>query len=275
MTMHSRVSLHQVAMMDEGTAAFIAHCRAIGVPQMTLVTPKLLQAGEMAAARAELAAGAATGGPKVATVNHVFAVHPNLPDDSGSAAANLLAAIAMTAALGGSAIYLVTGGRGALDWEGAAARFAELIAPCRDIAAAQGIRLMIENASAFNADIHMAHTLPDAIRLAEIAQISLCIDLHACWMEGGLAANFRRALPITALVQVSDYVLGDRTAPCRAVPGDGAIPLEHLIGDLLSAGYTGLFDLELIGPRIAAEGPRAATTRAAERLSEMLARLGA
>ena len=48
---------------------------------------------------------------------------------------------------------------------------------------------------------------------------------------------------------MSDYVLGDRSAPCRSVPGDGDIPLRRLIDDLLTAGYTGLFDLELVGPR--------------------------
>jgi sugar phosphate isomerase/epimerase len=82
-------------------------------------------------------------------------------------------------------------------------------------------------------------------------------------------------MPMIGLVQVSDYVLGDRITPCRAVPGDGAIPLERLIGDILEAGYQGLFDLELVGPRIVAEGPREATKRAAENLSEILVRLGA
>jgi sugar phosphate isomerase/epimerase len=59
------------------------------------------------------------------------------------------------------------------------------------------------------------------------------------------------------------------------VPGDGVIPLERLLGEVLAAGYTGLFDLELVGPRIAAEGPTQASARAAENLSEMLNRLGA
>ena len=62
---------------------------------------------------------------------------------------------------------------------------------------------------------------------------------------------------------------------CRAVPGDGAIPLERILGDVLDAGYTGVFDLELVGPRIDAEGARPATTRAAETLSRMLTKLGA
>jgi sugar phosphate isomerase/epimerase len=108
-----------------------------------------------------------------------------------------------------------------------------------------------------------------------MAGIGVCIDLQPCFGEAGLSRLFRRALPITGLVQVSDYVLGDRVAPCRAVPGDGVVPLERLIGDLLAAGYQGLFDLELVGPRITDEGGAAASRRAAERLSEMLTKLGA
>lgn len=269
--MHPRVSLHQVAFLDQSTRAFVEFCAAQGIAHMTLVTPKLFEPGGIDEAVAALA----PGGPRVTTVNHVFAVHPNLPDDAGSAAANLSRAIEATAALGGSQIYLISGGRGRLDWEAAAARFAELIAPCLAQANAAGVRLMVENASAMNVDIHMAHTLPDAVRLAEIAGIGVCIELHACWMEGDLKENLRRALPLAGLVQVSDYVLGDRITPCRAVPGDGAMPLERMIGDLLEMGYTGLFDLELIGPRIAAEGAVSACTRSADYLSNLLDRLGA
>jgi sugar phosphate isomerase/epimerase len=82
-------------------------------------------------------------------------------------------------------------------------------------------------------------------------------------------------VPRAGLVQVSDYVLGDRALPGRAVPGDGTIPLERLLGQLLELGYEGMFDLELLGPRIDEEGHRAATARAAERTGEILTSLGA
>ena len=268
--MHPRVSLHQVAFIDRPTGEFIAHCDALGIAHMTLVTPKLMEPG----GEAEAASALTAGGPRATTVNHVFAVHPDLEHDEGDAARRLDEAIRITARLGGSQIYLITGGRGSLDWEAAAARFAALIAPGRALATSLGIGLLVENASAMNADIHMAHTLPDAIRLAEIAGIGVCVELHACWMEGALRDHFRRALPLTGLVQVSDYVLGDRSTPCRAVPGDGAMPLEAMIGDLLDLGYQGLFDIELIGPRIAAEGAASASARAADYLSNLLIRLG-
>ena len=269
--MHKRVCLHQVAFMKESTADFIAYCRETGVRHMTLVTPLLMQPGGLEQAQQALT----TPDPHVAVVNHPLAMGSDLERAGAEETAKLREAIDIAAALGARAIYLVSGGRGSLDWEGAAARFAELIAPCRKLAEEKGVTLLVETASDFNADIHIAHTLDDTVRLAEIAGIGVCIDFHPIWFEADLKGKFARAMPLTGLVQVSDYVAGDRTAPCRAVPGDGMIPLERLIGDVLEAGYKGVFDLELVGPRIEQEGPRVAAKRAAENLSEILEKLGA
>jgi hypothetical protein len=48
-----------------------------------------------------------------------------------------------------------------------------------------------------------------------------------------------------------------------------------MIDWILRAGYQGVFDLELIGPRIDGEGQLKAVRRAAENVSEMLRSLGA
>jgi len=271
MTFHPRISLHQVAFVRDGTRAFVEFCGKNSVPNMTLVSLSMTRQDDLETVNAS----AAAGGPKAKTVNHPFATFPNLQEDTGQAARKLLEAIDITASIGADAIYMQTGGRGKLDWEQAASRFMELLAPCKDVARQKGVGLMIENASPFNIDIHIAHTLADTILLAEMAGIGVCIDLQPCWGEAGLPGLFRRAMPITKLVQVSDYVIGDRVAPCRAVPGDGAVPLERLISDLLDAGYEGLFDLELVGPRIEKEGGAAASLRAMEWLSQLLTKLGA
>jgi sugar phosphate isomerase/epimerase len=271
--MHRRISIHQAAFIREGESLvpFIEHCRAIGVFHMTLTTPSLMEPGAIEEAERTLAAG----GPRVECLVHPFAFSPNLERDTGQATERLIHAIDIAVILNAKSIYIATGGRGSLSWEDAAQRFSHLIAPCRRVAHERGIKLLIETVSDFNVDIHIAHTLADTIILAELANIGVCIDLHPCWFESGLRPKLRQALPITGLVQVSDYVLGDKTAPCRAVPGDGVIPLERILGDLLDDGYEGVFDLELVGPRIQAEGARAATARAAQNLSEILITLGA
>ena len=268
--MHPRVSLHQVAFLGASTTAFVDHCRAIGVHSATLVTPLLMKPGGMAEAQRTLAGGEL----RIANLNHPFATFPDLESDSGEATQKLLGAIDIASTLGATNVYLLTGGRGSLTWEQAAQRFTDLVATCKSSAHASGVTLLVENASSFNADIHIAHTLADTITLAETAGIGVCVDLHACWAEAGLPNLLRRAISITGLVQVSDYVLGDRTAPCRAVPGDGTIPLRAILDGILDAGYEGLFDIELVGPRIETEGAGAATHRGAQRLSDLLTTLG-
>lgn len=265
--MHPRVSLHQVAFIAEPTARFLEFCCSIGVQHCTLAAPCLQTR--------ESRYGLRESPVNIGCINHLFALHPDIERDDGAAAAHLLDIIEIAAEVGAPAIYLLTGGRGALSWEAAAQRFTDLLAPCCDAARQAGIRLLVENASPLNADIHMAHSLPDAARLARIAGIGVCAELHACWTEADLRGNLAAAMPLIGLVQVSDYVLGDRSTPCRAVPGDGAIPLEAILGDVLDLGYSGLFDLELVGPRIAAEGPREACSRAARHVSDLLERLGA
>ena len=76
-----------------------------------------------------------------------------------------------------------------------------------------------------------------------------------------LGALLRDHLDRIDLVQISDFVVGTLTQPNRWVPGDGDLPLGALLDVLQAAGYTGIIDLELLGPKIAEEGPRRAIER--------------
>jgi sugar phosphate isomerase/epimerase len=266
---HPRISINQICFSGGSLVEFLGRARALGAQKIAFNSPSLLTARAVAQAQTTLG----DSGLSAETICHPFAA--TLDGDCAQARDTLLKVIETGVQLKARSIYLLTGGRGSLDWEQAAERFLEAVAPCRTAAKAAGIPLMIENASALYADLHIAHSLTDTIRLAEMADIGVCIELFHCWAEAGFTALCTRALPRCDLVQVSDYVLGDRSLPNRAVPGDGTIPLERIIGTLLQAGYKGAFDIELVGPRIDAEGHVAATHRAAERLSQILVKLGA
>jgi sugar phosphate isomerase/epimerase len=101
--------------------------------------------------------------------------------------------------------------------------------------------------------------------------MNICFDVFHVWTEFDLHETVISNASLINLVQVSDFVLGDRT-PARAVPGDGGIPLEEVIGWLLAAGYDGVFDLELNGPRIGAEGHLQAAGRSVQVLGAILER---
>jgi sugar phosphate isomerase/epimerase len=115
----------------------------------------------------------------------------------------------------------------------------------------------------------------DAMDVARRAGIQVMLDFQSCWFERGLAELVRKNLDLVGVVQISDYVIGTPRTGDRVVPGDGDIPLERLIAMVLDAGYQGAFDLEVMGPRIEAEGYRSVLRRSVEAVSEMLDRLGA
>ena len=272
--MHDRIAINHLCFMADPIPVFAGHLRALGARRVSLIGPYLLtESGEQ-----EAAALIASGDYRLETITHPFQSGRQIStreEDWIAPRAALSRVIDSAARLGAQSIYMVTGGHGSLDWDEAAEAFAAAIAPCVAQADAAGVQLMIETTNPFYADIHIAHSLADTIRLAEIAGIGVCIDLYSCWTEADLKAQIARAMPKCRAVQFSDYAYGDRVVAERAVPGDGAMPLERLVGWVLETGYTGAFDLEMGGPRIRAEGELAAARRAGDYMTELLTRLGA
>lgn len=273
-SMHDRIAINHLCFMPDSMGTFADHLRTLGARRVSLIGPMLLAEGGEAAAQSLLS----SAGYGFETITHPFQSGQHLSkqeEDWVAPRANLSRLIDIAARLGAKSIYMVTGGHGALEWEEAAHCFAKAIAPCVVQSEAAGVQLMVETTNPFYADIHIAHSLADTIRLADIAGIGVCIDLFSCWAEADLKGLIAKALPKCRAVQFSDYSYGDRTIPDRTVPGDGVIPLERQIGWVLEAGYTGAFDLELVGSRILAEGQLAAARRSADYMTGLLDRLGA
>jgi sugar phosphate isomerase/epimerase len=270
--MHPRVSVSQICFMSEPVARVGALCREIGAQRVGLLNDALLE--EMPSVQAMLADGAL----KPAAVTHVFMAGKRYPADAQTVEAErakLSRVIQLVKSIGAPPIYMVAGGRGPGSWDASARAFRDALAPCILEAREAGVVLSVEPAPIVYANIHIAHSLRDTMKLADIAGIDVCIDLGACWTEADLRELITEVAPRCTLVQVSDFVFGDRSFPCRAVPGDGVVPLKQIFDWLLSAGYKGAFDLELLGPRIEEEGRAKAVTRAAKHVSAILTELGA
>lgn len=271
--MHDRLSVHAVCFTGAGFRELSAYWSELGARRVSLVSHLLLEEG-LEAAQEALRASQCT----VESITHPFLPgrHLEQREESWRDARNTLTRVIDAAkSLGARSIYMLSGGHGSLTWEEAAEAFGKAIAPCVIQAREAGIELMVENSAPLYADVHIAHTLLDTITLAESAGVGVCIDLFACWTEAGLRDTIERAMPRCQLIQVSDYVYGDRSMPCRAVPGDGAIPIKQILEWTLRAGYAGKFDIELIGPRIEAEGRLKAVRRSADVLGEILRALRA
>ncbi len=270
--MHNRISVNSICFMGSSFSQQANYWQQLAPHRVSILGGQIDQEGQDAARQA-----LASGPYRLENIMQPFLPGQNLSPDPATwqqPRAHLNQQIDNAVALGASSIYMLTGGHGGMVWEQAAEVFAAAVAPCVEYAKTAGIALMVENAPFHNADIHIAHSLRDTLTLAELAGLGVCVDLFGCWYEADLRGLIERAMPRCALVQVSDYVCGDRAPAARAVPGDGHMPLLRLLEWVLAAGYQGAFDLELFGPRIEQEGRLAATRRTCDRLSEILISLG-
>jgi sugar phosphate isomerase/epimerase len=267
---HPRLSVSTISSRHLTLDQDLALYAELGIPRVGLAMAKLRAYGYANAARRMASEGVAVTG--VCGVNPI-----RLGDEEAwpEGRSDLLDCAEAAAAMGAPTVVVTSGAPGRLTWEQAAKRLSAALAPVLAACEPLGITLGLEHSNALRLDVGFVQTLADAVDLARDMGCGVCMEVNACWMERGLAATLRRSADVLTLVQVSDYVVGTAASPDRAVPGDGDIPLESVLGEVLDAGYDGLFEIELIGPRIEAEGYASAIVRAVERTGRILDRLGA
>jgi sugar phosphate isomerase/epimerase len=223
----------------------------------------------------KLVADAVEGGLAVADLVGLAPFHLADPAGWERKRARLVNTIHAAVAVGAPLIVFTTGPFAPLPWDEAADALTEALAPVLHEARGAGVEFAIEHTNSLRVDVGFVHTLRDALDLAERLGTSVCMEVNACWAERRLAATIRAGVDRIALVQVSDFKVGTVASSQRLVPGDGDIPLARVIGDLVGAGYSGMFELELIGDAIVAEGYDAAVPRAIRALDTLLAAAGA
>lgn len=211
-------------------------------------------------------------------VTNVVGLGPIPWSDPGQRAAGLTRtrdALDAAVAFGAECMILTTGPAGSLTWEDAADAYVDTVGPVLEEYAGTGVRITLEHTNGLRVDVGFLHTLHDAIDFARRLGVGVCMEINACWAERGLGATIAAAADTIGIVQLSDFAVGTMSTPNRLVPGDGDIPMERIVGQLLDAGYAGVFDLEMIGPRIEEEGYPSASARAVEYVGALLTRLGA
>lgn len=253
---HPRVSVNSICSMHQSLDEDLALWSELGVDHVGLITPKFDAAGWDAGRRAVLDAGL--------RVSSVSCYRDGIADS-----------LELTAALGSPVLYVPPGSAGSLPWEEAAETFCDEVAPLVARAKELGVRLAVEPTNPLRTDVSFVHSVRDAVDLARMADIDIVVDFFSAWYERGLDELVRKNIDLVALVQISDYKLGTFDMPNRCAIGDGDIPVERLMGMVLDTGYAGPFDLEILGPKIEAEGYRAPIARSLGRASEMLDHLGA
>lgn len=248
--------MNSLSSLFQPLAADISLWQELGVDHIGLISPKLEAEGWDASEAMIRSAGLRVS--NISTEQHVLAESLHL-----------------AASLGAGTAYICSGPAGPLPWEEAASRFCKETAPMAELADRLGVRLAVEPTNPLRADVSFVYSLRDALDLAGSAGIGVVVDLYSCWYERNFDRLIREHVDSIALVQVCDYSLGTYDTPNRVVPGDGDIPIERRLGTILEAGYRGVFDLEVMGPRVESQGYRDVVRRSVDRTSEILTRLGA
>ncbi len=209
-------------------------------------------------------------------VDHVFSRGIALADSAAwpRERRRLLEAVDLASALGAPILTVTTGPAGPLEWEEAAGACEEALGPVVEAASRRSLRVALEQTLPIRPEVGFVHSFAETVVLARRLGAVAVLEANYAFAERGLSDSLSEAGPLLGLVQLSDLVPPSTVVPDRAVPGDGVIPLERIIRRVSANGYHGPFELELLGPRIEAEGYEAACRRAVAHLSWMLAAAG-
>ncbi len=268
--MHPRVCVSGLCFPGLPATDAIEAIGGLGAASTSVTGAKARAAG----AAAVVAAGRRHG-VKIVTTTGALAL--DLSSESAAAASRHRAErdIDLAAAVGATAMYGLAGPRTSARWDACADAYVNAVGALVGYAADRGVRLAIEPTSWLYSDLTFIHTFHDALLVAPRAGMGICLDAFHVWTEAGLREEIAGHAGLIAHVQLSDMTRGSRALPCRAVPGDGDVPLAAVVRWLLDAGYPGVFDCELNGPAIDAIGHHAAAAQAANWLDKLLAELGA
>ena len=186
----------------------------------------------------------------------------------------MVTAVETGARLGADTLQTTGGTAGGRPFEWATEQFAAALAPVAPAARRGGMRIAIEPTRPQFAHVGFVHTLRDALALAAQTDLWLLLDTAHLWWEPGFAALLTDAAPRCAAVQMAALGFAGPVLE-RAVPGDGRLPLGAVMGDLVSAGFAGPFELEIIGQSIDDEGYESAVRRSLRHLDGLLGDLHA
>ncbi len=267
--MHPRLALHSLSSATWPLERDLDLYGELGVTQAGFFLDKLLAAGADRAV--ELIRAAGVGATQICCAGPTTHDPARWPEDR----ARLRQALEIADALGAPWVGCTTGPAGPLLWEDAAAALGESLRPVVEAARSRRIGVAIEQTLPVRVEIGFVHSFRDTAELARRFGLGVVMETNYCSVERDIEHSIEAAADVVAIVQLSDLVPPSTVIPDRAVPGDGALPLERIVRLLVTSGYRGPFELEMLGPRIEAEGYAAACRRAVSAADRILTAAGA
>jgi sugar phosphate isomerase/epimerase len=266
LNVHPRISLNLICALRWSIDQQLAFIHSAGLGAISLTTSQLGTHPD------EVIGKIRAAGLQVVSVGSGGV---SLIESEAATLAGLAGLIETAVALGSPVAFCVSGPCPArMSTDEAFDRLASTLGPAIAYAQSKGVRLTIEHSSPATRANGFVHSLGDAIDLSCQTGVGIAVELQNCWYERKLARMLSQHVDRFMIVQYSDFLVGEELRLNRRVPGDGSMPLEWMIAQLLDAGYEGYFDLEMLGPSIEAEGYASAIARGIEWLSQRLTSWG-
>jgi len=134
------------------------------------------------------------------------------------------------------------------DWERRNRQSARSLAELGDLATALDVRLALENQP--TRDLRAGGNISELQQVIERLQcdhLGLCVDtVHASYNGLDAAAQIEQAGSQLWAVHLAD---DEGQKHLHAVPGDGALNWDQIMGSLSACGYSGYYTMEVYGPR--------------------------
>lgn len=264
--MHDHISVSEISSWRWSVDEDLAFYEKAQVDNVGVAFRKLEADGDPAAAAAKFV----DAGLRVTNLLVPGPFSLDAPDEWGAQQERMSVVMDTALALRPEVVVFTTGPARQLPWERAADALEEVMAGAIIEAGREKLPLAFEHTHALRTDVGFLHTLRDTIELAWRLDVGVCLEVNACWAERNLGGTIGAGIDAISLVQLNDYAIGTHTTPDRLVPGDGDIPLGRIVGQLIDAGYDGVFDIEIIGPRIEDEGYESAITRSIEAVQQLI-----
>jgi sugar phosphate isomerase/epimerase len=259
---HPRISLNLISAMRWSIDQQLEFIQSAGIRAISLTTSQLGGRPE------EVFGKIRAAGLQVVSLGSGGV---SLIDSESTTLAGLTPLIEAAKALNSPVAFFVSGPSPArMPTDEAFDRLVSTLGPAIAYAQSGSVRLTIEHSSPATRANGFVHSLADAIDLSCETGVGIAVELQNCWYERKLAGMLSDHVNRFMIVQYSDFLVGEELRLNRRVPGDGSMPLEWMIGQLLDAGYEGYFDLEMLGPSIEAEGYASAIGRGIQWLSQRL-----
>jgi sugar phosphate isomerase/epimerase len=269
MTVHPRLAINSLSTAAWPLERDLEEYAKLGVHSITLYYDKLEPVGVDKGIELVQSAGV--------EVLSVFTRGVTLcqPDLWAAQRDRLRRVIGVASALGASLVIITTGAIGDMTWEEGVAALDRSLEPLREAAAEAGITIGIEQTLPVRVEVGFIHSFKDIVEVARRLDLGAVYEANYSFNERGIDDTIGDSIDVLATVQLDDLVPPSTIVPDRAVPGDGVIPLTHIVKTCVDAGYDGAFELEVLGPRIEQEGYESVLGRSIAALNRVLTEAGA